>query len=103
MILVHIETIKEQQAMDIVDFLEKEELIVDALILNGTKRAKNKEKTSSQSIFLIQGKTKALLFDTIDIELRHQYPDSLPSIYATPIVYMDWDQTIELKEKTAKI
>lgn len=101
MILIHIETTKEQQAMDIADFLEGEKLIVDTLMLNGVKR--NKDKTSDQSVFLIQGKTKALLFDTIDKELKHLYPDDFPSIYSTPIVYMDWDQAAELKEKTAKV
>jgi len=103
MILIHIETTKEQQAIDIANFLEEEKLIVDTLILTGNKRNKYKDKSSGQVVFLIQGKTKALLFDTIDKELRRLYPDDLPSIYSTPIVYMDWDQTVELKEKTAKV
>jgi hypothetical protein len=53
--------------------------------------------------FLILAKTKALLFNTVDQALIDKYPDNVPSIYSTPILNMDWDQTNDLRENTTKV
>jgi uncharacterized protein involved in tolerance to divalent cations len=103
MILIHIGTTDEKQVWEIVDFLENEKLIMDVIVLNAMSRIKKKANITLQPHYLILGKTKALLFDIIDKTVREKYKDNLPSIYSTPIVNMDWDQRIELQEKTAKV
>lgn len=103
MILIHIVTSEEKQAWEMVDFLEGEKLIIDSLVINTMSRIRKNLDTSTQGQYLILGKTKALLFDLIDKPLREKYKNNLPSIFSTPIVNMDWDQRIELKEKTAKV
>ena len=49
------------------------------------------------------GKTKALLFNTIDELLREKYPNNMPTLFSIPIVHMDWEQADELVKETAKI
>jgi len=103
MIQMHIGTQSEQQAIEIIDFLEDDKLIVDALIIETQKRSRTNGISQHSTYYMILGKTKALLFNTIDDALRSKYPDNLPSIYSTPIVNMDWDETKDLREKTAKV
>ncbi len=104
MILIHIATSDEKQANEIASHLVGERLVLDTLITK-TKwkyRAEN-GKVEDGDRFLILGKTKALLFDTIDEDLRANYSDNMPTIYSVPIVHMDWDQSAELKQKTEKV
>ena len=52
---------------------------------------------------IIEGKTKALLFSTINQILRITYPENMPMFYAVPIIYMDAEQTQTLYNQTAKV
>ena len=104
MILVHINTPDEKQAIEIADMLVSQKLILDALHIPGTKRARNDDgSTSTQDQYLVLGKTKALLFNQIDKIIREKYPENVPTLYSIPIVNMDWDQADELMEKTEKV
>jgi len=103
MILLHIGTHDENQCNEIIDFLEDEKLIVDALIIETVRRTRKAGETKKSPYFLILAKTKALLFNSVDQLMIDNYPDNLPSIYSTPIVNMDWDQTKDLREMTAKV
>lgn len=49
------------------------------------------------------GKTKALLFNTIDELLKEKYKDNMPVIYSLPIVNMDWEQSKNLVNDVAKV
>ena len=103
MILLHIGSSDEKQAWEIVDFLESEKLIVDVVVMNGSSRINKTGDKKLQPHHLILGKTKALLFDKIDKAVKKKHQDNIPSIYSTPIVNMDWDQRIEIQEKTTKV
>ena len=104
MILVHILTSDEQQGEEIADFLVEERLVVDAFITRGTKRMRDEAgNVISEPQMLIRGKTKALLFNTIDQSLQEKYGAKIPTIYSVPIVHMDWDQSEELKEQTKQV
>ncbi len=104
MILVHILTNDEQLGEEIADFLVEDRLVVDALVTKGVKRARDLAgKVVSENQILIRGKTKALLFDTIDKILKEKYGARLPTLYSVPIVHMDWDQSAELREQTKQV
>ncbi len=105
MVLVHI-TVKNQiQANEIIELLMDKKLLADALVSEKMilLKVKGSEKTKQKKIYLIIGKTKALLFKTINEILYKKYPDKMPILYAVPIVYMDDGQTEELRMITAKI
>lgn len=52
---------------------------------------------------VIKGKTKSLLFVTINTLLRKNYSKNMPMLYAVPIVYMDEEQSKLLRDQTAKV
>lgn len=104
MVLLHIITANNGQALEITDMLIEKKLIVDALTMekvfvrkrNGYDDYENIEQT------LIIGKTKALLFNDIDELLRKEYGEDMPVLYSIAIVNMDWQQMDELKKEIAK-
>lgn len=104
MILLHIISDEEEQAIEITDFLIENNLILDAVLLEKVAvRKKEKGITKSTSKTLVMGKTKALLFTSIDEMLKNKYKEKMPVIYSTPIVHMDWEQSKELVNEVAKI
>jgi uncharacterized protein involved in tolerance to divalent cations len=105
MILLHIITDDKDQAVEIADFLMKEKLMLSATILeniSGRRRTLDDEIQSVKQTLVI-GKTKALLFNTIDEHLRKKYKENMPIIYSLPIVNMDWEQANELIQGTTKV
>jgi hypothetical protein len=104
MILLHIISEEEQQAIAIVDFLMEENLLLEAVCLEKVLvRRKNKEgRPESVTQTLIMGKTKALLFNTIAQMLRDKYQTNCPVIYSIPIVQMDWEQSKQLVNEVSK-
>lgn len=105
MILLHVITSDEKQAMEIADFLINEKLILDAVVFEKvTVRKKNDEgELMTISNTLMMGKTKALLFNYIDAKLRKKYKHNMPELYSLAIVNMDWEQSNLLISKTAKV
>lgn len=105
MVLTHILTDSKEQALNCIDILLDKKLLLDATLSEKTTYFKNKtsRKLESKSNVLIIGRTKALLFQSIDQELKKNYPKNMPGLYAVPIVYMNEDQSDEIREKTAKI
>lgn len=105
MILLHVITSDEKQAMEIADFLINEKLILDAVVFEKvTVRKKNDEgELMTISNTLMMGKTKALLFNYIDTKLRKKYKNNMPELYSLAIVNMDWEQSNLLISKTAKV
>lgn len=104
MIQINIITENIDKAIEIVDFLTINNLIIDTVIAKDVIIRKNKDNLmTSKDRVLIIGKTKSLLFDTIDNMLRKKYSLAMPIIYSTPIVQMDWEQANELVKNTAKV
>ncbi|MGB5437130.1 MAG: hypothetical protein WBM98_14640 [Maribacter sp.] len=105
MVLTHILTDTKEQALNCIDILLDKKLLLDASLSEKTTYFKNESshKLESKSNILIIGRTKALLFQSIDQVLQKYYPNNMPSLYAVPIVYMNDDQSDAIREKTAKI
>lgn len=107
MILVHIITQSRSQALEIVDMLLEKNLLFNAML----SRKKVYQKETSHGGLkgtintLIIGKTRALLFNSINTLLNDTYSvtDQMPSIYCLPIVYADSKSSKELLEQTLDV
>lgn len=105
MILVHIIVKTKKQAREIAELLLAENLIYSASLT--TKKVFRKSSIKCEVNFekqtIIDGKTKALLFSTINKKLRANYTENMPLLYAVPIIYMDEEQIQALRDQTAKV
>lgn len=105
MIQLHIICNDTEQAKEITTLLFEEQLVLNEIIVNDvTGRHPNDDGqlTSIEEVLII-ATTKALLFRAIDELLQLKYPNNMPIIYATPIVYMNNEQNDYLKNNTAKV
>jgi uncharacterized protein involved in tolerance to divalent cations len=102
MIQLHIISNTKKQAREVADWLIYERLAVSATMVQEviTHKSDAEGKAGVFDQFLLLAKTRASLFSEIDRLLREKYPDELPSIYAVPIVAMDWEQANHLREAT---
>lgn len=105
MILAHIMVKTKRQAKEIVTLLLAQKLVYSASITTKKVYINNRQtdEVSSEKQTVIAGKTKALLFSTINEILRTNYAENMPILYAVPIIYMDEEQIQMLREKTAKV
>lgn len=105
MILAHIIVKEKDQTMDIIKLLTEKDLIFSAVI--STKKVFEKDKSTGKlkhlEHTLIIGKTKALLFSTINTILKEKYPKNMPMLYAIPIIYMDDELTDMVRSGTALV
>jgi uncharacterized protein involved in tolerance to divalent cations len=103
MILLHIISDDEEQAIEIANFLIEKDLILDTTLLEKVSmRKKINNQIESMNKTLIIGKTKAILFDAINELLKEKYKENMPVIYSLPIVFMDWEESKELANEVAK-
>ena len=105
MILLHVLTKDEEQANLITDYLIENKLILEAIIfekVNTREMGPSGEMISNQKVLVI-GKTKSLLFNHIDAKIREKFGEHMPVLYSVPIVNMDWEQSNELIQSTAKV
>lgn len=91
MILLNIICEEQQQATDIAHILLDGRYILDADIRETSKISikQNDGEYDRCRRFLVTGKTKALLFQTIDKLLIQKYPNNMPELFSVPIVNMD--------------
>lgn len=104
MVILNINCKEEQQATDIAHLLLDGRYILDADIRETTKISINQKGDGydTNKRFLLTGKTKALLFQTIDKLLIKKYPNKMPELFSVPIVNMDWEQAKTLMSETIK-
>lgn len=107
MILVHIITKSRAQALEIVDTLLDKKLLFNAMV--SRKKVYKKDAFTGELKgtinTLIIGKTRALLFNSINKLLSNTYSSTnqIPNIYCLPIVYMDPKRAEELLEQTLEV
>jgi len=107
MILVHIITKTRPQAIEIIDKLLEEKLLFNAML--SRKRVFEKDTLTgglTSSIHtLIIGKTKSLLFNTINKTLHEKYDhtNQMPSLYCLPIVYIDPQRAEGISQRTIEV
>lgn len=83
--------------LQIAEVLLSENLVIDVNIKRHVERAEYvNDKMVLTPIFLLTAKTKAVLFEAIDVLLNEMYPKNLPEVYALPIMQMDWKQAKSL-------
>jgi len=104
MIQLRVSSKSEKQILEIAELLIKEHYAIDLNILPNHKRLSLENgKIVTNELFLLTGKTKGLLFTSIDKLLNEKYPNDLPEIYSLPIVHMDWEQSKQLTEEIKSV
>jgi uncharacterized protein involved in tolerance to divalent cations len=99
MIFLRIVSKNEGVIAKIAETLLKNQLIIDVNIKRKMERLTLVEgKLKSGTISLLTAKTKSLLFNNIDDQIREIYPSEELEIYALPIVHMDWEDAKHLRE-----
>ena len=91
--------------MEIIDLLITKKLLFHAAVSEKTiyRKRDPKSKLERSKQLLIIGKTKALLFNEINKELKKHFPKNMPIFYSVPIVYMNEELGGVLRENTAKV
>ncbi len=105
MILLRATVEKESLAEELIETLIREKLIFDGTYSLRKVFVQN-AKTESifvKSQFLITARTKALLYQQIEVLLKEVFPKQIESLYAVPIVYMDESQAKIVKEATLPV
>jgi uncharacterized protein involved in tolerance to divalent cations len=105
MILAHIIAKNKKQALQIIAVLLEKKLLLHAAISKKTvfKNIDNQLQLKKQKQTLIIGKTKGLLFNSINQELKNRFSENMPMLYAVPIIYMDEEIATILRSSTAKV
>lgn len=92
MVLLHIICNDRRQSDEIADLLVTKNLILSAVTFQSVSVREKQEDGSvgqSEQTMLI-GRTRGILFNTVETRLREVYSSNMPVIYSVPIVNMDW-------------
>lgn len=100
MIVLHIISEREKQAQNIIEMLLTKNLLLDAMLSKKEIYTLNEltKKMTANQYFLIVGQTNALLFNEINEVLKTNFATTMPVFYAMPIIYMDDNQTKNIKK-----
>lgn len=100
MIFLRIASGNEGTVERIAELLLKERLVIDVNIKRNIDRLVVKEgKLFCECTTLMTSKTKGLLFSEIDELIKSRFPEESLEIYSLPIVHMDWDEAMHLREE----
>ena len=99
MIIVYVMTNEPEQVKEIVELLINEKLITGVTVMDTVSSYKNdNDEIETVSTNLLIGRTKAMLFTTIEKLLKFKYGDKMPVLYAVPVVNMDVAHMEKLKK-----
>jgi hypothetical protein len=104
MILIHILSSSNEQIDEIIDLLEKENLILEPIVLEKVYLRKKSQSGAfeNENQYLLMAKARALLFSKIEYLLKKKYKENIPDLYSLPIVNMDWKKADQLQEAEKK-
>ena len=104
MVLLRIVSDDESQVEKIASWLLQDKLAIDVNLKRNIERWNfQKDQINKLSVFLLEAKTKALLFPKIAQLVRDKFGEKVPEIYSLPIVDMDWEQAKALKDSVERI
>lgn len=104
MIHLHIVCSTKEEAVSVAKKLIEENLITDVDLRTGMHRLMIENGLPIlKEKFEITAKTKSLLFNEIDQQLRLTCGKNLPEIYSTPILQMDWEQVNDMTKSVRNI
>lgn len=104
MILLRISAPDEQVIEKAAHLLLTESLAIDLNLKRHAQRiVLKKGKLKTEPLFILTGKTKALLFSVIEKKFHEVFGNAMPELYSLPIVNMEWRQAEVLAEKIRKI
>jgi hypothetical protein len=104
MVALHIISESEEIAKKIVTFLIKEKMIFEATLLSNSETIISKElEPEIKKSTLIVALTKALLFKTINAELKKNFHNEKLTVYSLPVIDMDLKKQKALIEHTRSV
>lgn len=104
MIQLHIITKNPEQVKEILEILINEEFITGATVIDSVSSYKS-DKGEIETVMtnLLIGRTKAMLFNTIEKLLKDKYGNLMPVIYGMPIINMDKNHLEKLKKVVKEV
>lgn len=104
MILLRISAPDEQVIEKAAHLLLSESLAIDLNLKRHAQRVRLEDgKLKTDPLFILTGKTKALLFSVIEKKFHELFGNAMPELYSLPIVNMEWTQAELLAGKIRKI
>jgi hypothetical protein len=104
MILLHFAFEDEQMLYKAAEKLLSENLVVDLTYDSSFNNLKLKDgKIVVESIYLMTGITKGLLYNKIEATLKEHLKAEILNLYSTPIIHMDWLKAEQLSEQILKV
>jgi len=104
MIVLNIQSDDRKQLDEAAELLLKERLVIDINIRSDIERYTMKEgKVDKRMHHVMRARTKSLLFPTIEKLLRTQFKINMPELFSVPIIHMDWDQTLQLRDDLEEV
>lgn len=104
MVAIHIISETEEIAKKIVEFLIKEKMIFEATLISNSETIICKDlEAETRKSTLIVAITKALLFKTINAELKKLFHGEKLTVYSLPVVDMDLKKQKALIEHTRSV
>jgi len=99
MIVLNVQSRDRSQLEKVAELLLKDRLAIDVNIQSDVERCDYKHGVlEKRRHHVLRARTKALLFPIIDRRLREAFGNDLPELFSVPIIHMDWDQTLQLRQ-----
>ena len=99
MIVLNIQSHDRGQLEVAAEVMLKDRLAVDINIQSDVERCFLEDSVLvKKKHHVLRARTKALLFPLIDRRLREIFKDDMPELFSVPIVNMDWDQILQLRQ-----
>ncbi|GGG05879.1 hypothetical protein GCM10011344_02920 [Dokdonia pacifica] len=104
MMLLNVVAHSAAQAREITIYLLENKFVAQASIGEKELYELNSDhELQGSKQYVIKGISKALLFDTINKKLRKKYQKRMPTLFAEPLIYMDFEQNKEFLERIVKV
>ncbi len=99
MIVLNVQSRDRGQLEAVAELILKDRLAIDVNIQSDVERFTYKDGgIEKRTHHVLRARTKALLFPLIDRRLREAFGNDLPELFSVPIIHMDWDQTLQLRQ-----
>ena len=99
MIVLNVQSPDIKVLEEAAEILLHQHLAIDVNIASGVNRHTLEDgNVVVRPHCVLRARTKALLFPLIDRRLRERFAgDNMPEVFSVPIVNMDWDQIVQLR------
>lgn len=99
MIVLNVQSRDRSQLEAVAELLLKDSLAIDVNMQSDVERYYLRDGVmEKRPHHVLRARTKALLFPLIERRLKEKFGYDLPELFSVPIVHMDWDQSLQLRQ-----